>query len=330
MNDYEFAAAGGGGINYNHEMEARSRRAARTMKISSVAFSWLIRRRNEMRAYAWEAQFISPQICRYVCGTPCTDYRDREFLTIIEDWLRPLRILSLREKEDACMANASPYIFRHLDHLIMRCYDRIYWYHLDHPDVLRHPGDHRTLCRDTARGATGSDVALARQVIAKLMHAGFGTWLENAWENTGDTVDRFNNYSFLVNYVNMEVVFDRNRMRLSIAILFLDGYPAQFAAEHPQDDFAETMQRMEGMLQQVAALTSRASQLLIQAGAQLNEMREYLRDLQQGTSDNPNGSGFSASSDSEDTLVFGSDTEGSNNEGSESSYNSSNSSDSSD
>ncbi|KAI1094012.1 hypothetical protein F5B19DRAFT_446846 [Rostrohypoxylon terebratum] len=137
-----------------------------------------VKRRAQMNARRWERTLFTPSALTRLCESPCNDDKDSHLLLVANDWIRVLHELNdreLRNPDHRFDEYCAVYQFSKLYMMVYRLHDRIYQYSRGVPQVCQTAEHHRT----TYVGVPESDVAQARQVMAKLLQMGFGTWIED-------------------------------------------------------------------------------------------------------------------------------------------------------
>ncbi|KAI1209619.1 uncharacterized protein F4807DRAFT_460367 [Annulohypoxylon truncatum] len=142
---------------------------------------WLpshIGRRATMTARRWEGILFTPSSLDRLCDMPCCDDLDSRLISVANDWIRTLKKLinlELQRRSHKVDGYCEPYQFSRLHAMVYQLHDRIYRYSRGVPQIRQTPKHHQT----TYPGRPESDVAQARQTIAKLLQMDFGTWIED-------------------------------------------------------------------------------------------------------------------------------------------------------
>ncbi|KAI1445995.1 hypothetical protein F5Y02DRAFT_417604 [Annulohypoxylon stygium] len=137
-----------------------------------------IKRREKMTARRWESILFTPSTLVRLFDEPYNDDMDSHLILVANDWIRVLQRLvnrELRSPDNQVDEYCDKHQFSRLYALVYRLHDRVYQYSRGVPQVRQTPEHHMT----TYAGVPESDVAQARQVMAKMLQMGFGTWIED-------------------------------------------------------------------------------------------------------------------------------------------------------
>ncbi|RWA13915.1 hypothetical protein EKO27_g1178 [Xylaria grammica] len=175
----------------------------------------LCRRQKGVSISEWEHQLIPLDLGIKIRENPCIDNFDAQFLLVIEAWHIILRDVTVLENDDSPASGYWPYALTRLNHLIMRCHDRIYRYYMLDPGVYRSDPDHSTTSvddigqgsiDDRGRGVIETDIALARMVVVEFLSVRFGAWLDGISKGEGENAHfSKRRASFNVDFTTMDL-----------------------------------------------------------------------------------------------------------------------------
>ncbi|KAI1454723.1 hypothetical protein F4805DRAFT_306591 [Annulohypoxylon moriforme] len=137
-----------------------------------------IAHRATMSADRWERILLTRSALVRIYNRPCSDDMDNRLIIVANDWIRVLQKLldkELRDPNHQVDKFCVEYEFSKLHGLVYHLHDLLYQYSRGVPQVRQTYEHHRT----TNFGIPESDVAQARQTMAKLLLMDFGTWIED-------------------------------------------------------------------------------------------------------------------------------------------------------